>query len=44
MAELIVAKHRNGPVGTVNLFFQKDTTHFFDLTPEHLAQMADQQG
>ena len=43
MAELIVAKHRNGPVGTVNLFFQKDTTHFFDLTPEHLAQMADQQ-
>ena len=44
VAELIVAKHRNGPVGTVNLFFQKDTTHFFDLTPEHLAQMADQQG
>ena len=36
VAELIVAKHRNGPVGTVNLFFQKDTTHFFDLTPEHL--------
>ena len=29
VAELIVAKHRNGPVGTVNLFFQKDTTHFF---------------
>ena len=32
MTELIVAKHRNGPVATVNLFFQKDFTKFIDLS------------
>lgn len=31
--ELIVAKHRNGPVDTVNLFFQKGFTKFVDFTP-----------
>jgi len=32
IAELIVAKHRNGPVGTVKLFFKKDITRFLDLS------------
>ncbi|MCH3949821.1 MAG: replicative DNA helicase [Acidaminococcus sp.] len=36
IAELIIAKHRNGPVGTVQLFFQKDITRFYDLTPDHM--------
>ena len=32
ITEFIVAKHRNGPVGTVELFFQKDLTRFYDLS------------
>jgi len=31
IAEVIVAKHRNGPVGTVRLFFQKEFTRFMSL-------------
>ena len=30
--ELIIAKHRNGPVDTVNLFFHKEYTKFADMT------------
>ena len=30
--ELIIAKHRNGPVGTVNLFFHDRFTKFVDLS------------
>ena len=32
VAELIVAKHRNGAVGTVPLYFRKDITRFYDLS------------
>ena len=32
ITELIVAKHRNGPVGTINLFFHKQFTKFVSLT------------
>lgn len=32
ITEFIIAKHRNGPVGTVELFFQKDLTRFYDLS------------
>ena len=32
VTELIVAKHRNGPVGRVNLFFKNDCTKFRDLS------------
>lgn len=41
MTELIIAKHRNGPVGTVNLYFKKDFTKFVDLsrrTDEQIVQ------
>lgn len=31
IADIIVAKHRNGPVGTVSLFFRKELTQFRDL-------------
>jgi replicative DNA helicase len=31
IADIIVAKHRNGPVGTVSLYFQKELTRYRDL-------------
>ncbi|MEO5325504.1 replicative DNA helicase [Mesorhizobium sp. CC13] len=34
-AEVIVAKQRHGPTGTVSLGFQGEFTRFFDLAPEH---------
>ena len=33
ITEVIVAKHRNGPVDTVKLFFKKEFTRFVDLSP-----------
>jgi replicative DNA helicase len=33
MAELIIKKHRSGPLGTVTLFFDARTTRFRDLAP-----------
>jgi replicative DNA helicase len=30
--ELIVAKHRNGPVGSVNVYFNRETMRFMDVT------------
>ena len=32
ITEIIVAKHRNGPVDTVQLFFHKQFTKFSDLS------------
>ncbi len=34
IVEFIIAKHRNGPVDTVKLFFQKDITRFYNLSKE----------
>jgi replicative DNA helicase len=31
IADIIIAKHRNGPVGTVSLYFQKEQTRYRDL-------------
>ena len=36
LAEIIVAKQRNGPVGDVELRWEKDYTRFQNLAPEHL--------
>ncbi len=33
VAEIIVSKHRNGPLGTVNLYFRSDTVRFETLDP-----------
>lgn len=33
VADIIVAKHRNGPTGIVSLFFRKELTQFRDLVP-----------
>ena len=33
VAEVIVAKHRNGPTGTVKLVFYKEYTRFENLEP-----------
>ncbi len=30
-AEIIIAKHRNGPIGTVNLYFDADTVAFYQM-------------
>lgn len=34
IADIIIAKHRNGATGTVSLWFQKELTEFRDLTVE----------
>jgi len=33
IADLIVAKHRNGPTGQIELFFNESQTRFIDLAP-----------
>jgi replicative DNA helicase len=33
IAEIHIAKHRNGPLGSVNLFYDQRTTRFRDLAP-----------
>ena len=33
ITEVIIAKHRNGPVDTVKLYFQKEFTRFNNFTP-----------
>lgn len=37
VAELIVAKHRNGPTGTVELYFQKNLTQFRNAVKRDIA-------
>jgi len=34
IVEFIIAKHRNGPVGVVKLFFQREITRFYNLSNE----------
>jgi len=35
IADVIVAKHRNGPTGVVSLYFHKELTRFSDLELYH---------
>ncbi len=39
LAEVIVAKHRNGPTGTVKLVFQGRHTRFDDLVPDDIGAL-----
>lgn len=41
-ADLIIAKHRNGPTGVVGLYFNKKITKFGDLADDNLAQIYEQ--
>lgn len=36
IAEIIIQKQRNGPTGTIPLFFRKDITKFYDLDPQRV--------
>lgn len=40
-AELIIAKQRNGPVGTIELRWEKEFTRFQNLAPERLQEFDD---
>ncbi len=40
IAEIIVAKHRNGPIGSVKLYFNEQTVSFSDLAKEDQYQGA----
>lgn len=35
-ADIIVAKHRNGPTGTISLYFEKTLTKFMDASAHHI--------
>jgi replicative DNA helicase len=35
-ADIIVAKHRNGPTGTISLYFDKKITRFLDATAQNI--------
>lgn len=35
-ADVIIAKHRNGPTGTISLFFRKDLTQFVDMVKSNI--------
>lgn len=38
IADIIVAKHRNGPIGTISLYFQPNQTRFRDLELQHVPE------
>ncbi|MBB1485244.1 replicative DNA helicase [Oceanospirillum sediminis] len=44
LAEVIIGKQRNGPIGTVHLAFRGQFTRFEDLAPEHYSQYAAMSG
>lgn len=39
VTDLIIAKHRNGPVGTIKLMFQGQYTRYVELTPDSLMEI-----
>jgi replicative DNA helicase len=36
VAEVIIAKHRNGPTGKIELVFQKELARFLDAAHQHI--------
>jgi replicative DNA helicase len=40
IAEILVEKHRNGPVGKVDLYFDEKTTTFLNLEKSSLSEFA----
>ena len=40
LAEIVLGKHRNGPIGTVRLAVRGEFLRFDDLAPEYYAQLA----
>jgi replicative DNA helicase len=44
IADIIVAKHRNGPVGEVSLYFHKNRTYFCDLETSSAAVAGEEEG
>jgi len=44
IAEVIIGKQRNGPIGSVKLAFRGQFTRFEDLAPEHYAQYVEAMG
>ena len=40
IAEILVEKHRNGPVGKVDLYFDEKTTTFLNLEKSNLSEFA----
>ena len=42
-AQIIVAKHRNGPTGNVKVAFVKELTSFRNLEDSEIAQMVDEE-
>ena len=43
VAEIIIAKHRNGPVGSVKLFFNEKSATFTDIDKERLDSLEAEQ-
>ena len=41
MAELILAKHRNGPIGDIHLRFRDECAKFVELEDDYLAPITD---
>ena len=40
IAEILVEKHRNGPVGKVDLYFDEKTTTFLNLEKSNMSEFS----
>ena len=40
IAEILVEKHRNGPVGKVDLYFDEKTTTFLNLEKSNISEFS----